>query len=73
MSTKATVGKLRQQCALSDADQPIVIVSDDPEIKALHLEVVEVFPDTTGPDGEWGSTFKVKVRRPGSDCGPDDS
>ncbi len=60
-----TVGKLRQQSALCDANRRVVLVSSDPEVSKLlkFLEVVDMFPDTTN---EYGSnsepTFKIHVR-----------
>ncbi len=62
---KANVGELRQQSALADADRPVIISSDDEELKTLlgtrKLRVVEFYPDTTDGDGKWNSTFKIKV------------
>ncbi len=60
---EANVGSLREQSALCDADRRLVIVSDDPEVKALCLQVVKVYPDTTDEHGRYVSTFKIKVRR----------
>lgn len=62
---KARVGELRQQSALADSDRPVIIISDDDELKGLlgarKLRVVEFYPDTTDGDGKWNSTFKIKV------------
>ncbi len=62
---RANVGELRQQSALADADRPVIIISDDEELKVLlggrKLRVVEFYPDTTDGEGKWNSTFKIKV------------
>jgi len=65
MSDTNTVGGMRQQAAYSDSDRPIVIVSDDPDIKELDLEVVETYPDTTDQYDTFpnGGTFKIKIRK----------
>ncbi len=62
---KTTVGSLRQQTALSDADRRVVLVTDDKELAPLisDLEIVEFYPDTTDERGNWNSTFKIQVRR----------
>ena len=49
-----TVGTLRQATALDRSDSPVVIVSDNPKVNRLDLEVTEVYPETDG-------TFKIKV------------
>jgi len=61
---KCTVGKLRQQAALTAADNRIVLVVRDPktdEIKATNFQVISCYPDTTDEHGEWGSTFKIEI------------
>ena len=62
---RANVGELRQQSALADADRPVIIISDDEELKVLlggrKLRVAEFYPDTTDGEGKWNSTFKIKV------------
>lgn len=61
-----TVGDLRQRTALSNANNPVIIISDDKDLP--DLEVVEVYPDTVDGKGHWGSTFKIKVKRASSAC-----
>lgn len=62
-----SVGALRQQSALCDADRPIVLVSSDPLVQALlnQLEVVRVYPDTTDQNRSFdnGGTFKIEVSK----------
>ena len=47
---KKDVGTLRQQTALADTDQPIIISSDDPELSEFlagrELVVVDFYPVT---------------------------
>ena len=64
MSVTNKVGGMRQQAAYSDSDRPIVIVSNDPSVEQMDLEVVRTFPDTTDQFGHFvkGGTFKVEVR-----------
>jgi hypothetical protein len=61
-----SVGKLRQQSALCDADRRVVLVSDDPQVskllQSLGLEVVRFYPDTTNEHGTFEPTFKIQVR-----------
>lgn len=61
----ATVGDLRSQSALAESQRPVIVVTDDDDLKELisSLEVVEVYPDTTDGQRNWNSTFKIKVRR----------
>lgn len=60
-----TVGDVRQQTALQDAGEPVVLATQDPELRALvtSLRIVAVYPDTVTGDGEWKSCFKVEVVR----------
>ncbi len=62
---ETNVGTLRQQSALSAADRPVIIITDDAKLEKLlggkRLKVVEFYPDTTDFDGAWRATFKVKV------------
>lgn len=53
---RTVVSELRHQTAYCSANYPVVIVSDDPEISKLQLQVVEFYPDTDGK-------FKVKVEK----------
>lgn len=62
----STVGKLRQQSALCDANRRVVLVSTDPVISSLlsTLEVVDIFPDTTNENHSFDEpTFKIEVGR----------
>jgi hypothetical protein len=52
---KPVVGELRAQAAYKSSDSPVVIVSADPAVQKLNLQVVEFYPDTDG-------TFKIKVQ-----------
>ncbi|HEV3059736.1 MAG TPA: hypothetical protein VGY48_15905 [Vicinamibacterales bacterium] len=58
-----TVGQMRQQSALADADTPIVLVSKNNAVLQLirGLKVVRVYPDTTDAEGNWSGTFKIEV------------
>lgn len=60
-----TVGELRQQTAFQDASAPVVLVTGDPELRALldTLRVVQVYPDTWSSGGEWKGCFKVEIVR----------
>jgi hypothetical protein len=70
---EANVGTLRQQSALCDADRPVIAITDDENLRILlggrKLQVVEFYPDTTDGDGEFNSTFKVKVSLEGETAG----
>ncbi len=59
------VGGMREKAALSPSDRPIVIVSHDPAINELDLEVVETYPDTTDQYDVFvkGGTFKIRVKK----------
>jgi hypothetical protein len=59
------VGNMRFQAAYCDGKTPVILVSDDPEVKALlrGLKVVRSYPDTTDSDGAWNSSFKIQVER----------
>lgn len=61
-----TVGQLRQQSALVDADTPIVLVSKNHAVMQLirGLKVVRVYPDTTDAEGNFSGTFKIEVDEP---------
>ncbi len=61
-----TVGKLRQQSALCDADRRVVLVASsmDPDIAKIlsTLEVECFYPDTTNEKGSFDEpTFKIRV------------
>lgn len=56
-----TVGDLRQQAALSDADRAVIIVTDDKDLPPM--KVTSVFPDTVDEHGNWRPVFKIKVER----------
>jgi hypothetical protein len=60
-----TVGELRQNCALSGADDRIELVctSDDPEVRAFvgRLVVFRAFPDTRSRDGSIRSVLRIEV------------
>lgn len=60
-----TLGTLRTQTAYANAQTPVIIVSKDPDIRALDLQVMEVYPDTTDAEGERvpTGTFKLKIVR----------
>ena len=60
---KNTLGALRQQAALSDADKRIIIVSNNPAIQKLDLQMISTYPDTVDNDGKWidGGVFKIQV------------
>lgn len=59
------VGALRQQSAFADSKTPLIVICDDEALKKLldgiRLEVVEFYPDTTDGNGNWKSSFKIKV------------
>jgi hypothetical protein len=59
----STVGKLRQQTALCDADRRVVLVTKDAELAKLltRVSVVGCYPDTTDEHGNWTGTFKIEV------------
>jgi hypothetical protein len=57
------VGRLRERTALQYHDTRVAIVSDDPDIKLLNLQVVEFYSDTVDEHGNSRSTFKIKVRK----------
>jgi hypothetical protein len=66
--SRADVGRLREQSALSPADTQVVVVSKDPDIANLlkHWRVVAVYPDTTDAEGRWvqgKGTFKIELAR----------
>ena len=62
-----TVGTLRMQSAIADADRPVVAVTEDETLRVLlgnrRLVVVSVYPDTNdGADaGLYRPTFKVEL------------
>ncbi len=59
-----SVGKLREQSALCDARQRVVLISSDPLVSAIlaNLEVIDFFPDTTNENGSFNEpTFKIRV------------
>lgn len=60
-----SVGKLRQQTALQDANTPVVIVVKDEVLKKLlgnhRLVTVSAYPDTTDASGNWNSSFKIEI------------
>lgn len=60
---QGTVGHMRQQSALVDADTPIILVTKNEALKVLikNVKVVRVYPDTTDAEGNWTGTFKVEV------------
>jgi hypothetical protein len=62
---RVTVGNLRQQTALMDAYEPVVVIVKDERLKALlegsELVVKRVYPDTTDADGDWTPTFKIEI------------
>lgn len=60
-----TVGAMRQQSALCNADREIVLVTDDETLSQLvaSLVVEKTYPDTCDEFGNWRSTFKIKVRK----------
>ena len=62
---KTNAGTLRQQSALLDADTPIIIVTEDKELRKFlqgrNIKVVEFYPDTTDGEGNFNRTFKIKV------------
>jgi len=62
--SRATVGLIRQQSALCDADRRVVLVSSDPEVSRIlaQLEITDIFPDTTNERGSFSEpTFKIRV------------
>ena len=61
---KCTVGKLREQTALSPADIRVALVMRNPEtgeMEATGFRVVDCYPDTTNERGEWKAVFKIEV------------
>lgn len=60
---EATVGDLRQQTALCNADRRVVLVQrlSDGSCKATSYRVVSVYPDTTDEHGKWISSFKIEI------------
>jgi hypothetical protein len=58
-----TVGEIRQQTALSDADRRVVLVTKNEELLSLvkKARVVRCYPDTTDECGNWNATFKIEV------------
>jgi len=58
MDKLLTVGKLREQTALCDADTPVIVLVDG---KPTHLVLRSAYPDTTDGDGNWNSTFKIEA------------
>lgn len=61
-----SVGKLRQQSALCDANRRVVLVSSDPEVRKIlsQLEVVRFYSDTTDENHSFSEpTFKIEVGR----------
>lgn len=63
-------GELRAQSAYSDAKRPVVIVTEDEELKKMLLDrgvrlvVTQFYPDTTDAEGKFsnpGGTFKIAV------------
>lgn len=56
------VGELRSQCAYQDGKTPVIVITNDPQLRHLKLRVVQFFPDTQAwPGGPWGSVFKIKI------------
>jgi len=64
---KGTIGHMRQQSALVDADTPIILVSKNRAVMALikGLKVVATYPDTTDADGNWTGAFKIEIDEQG--------
>lgn len=62
---ETNLGSLRQRSAFADSKTPVIIISDDEALKKLlsgkKIEVVEFYPDTTDGNGQWNSSFKIKV------------
>ncbi len=62
----ANVGELRAQAAYTDSQTPVIVITDDEELRKLlggrKLVVAEFYPDTTDGDGHFNRSFKVKVR-----------
>lgn len=60
---QCTVGKLRQQTALSEADRRVVLVTKNEKLLPLvkQARVVRCYPDTTDENGNWNGTFKIEV------------
>jgi hypothetical protein len=58
-----TVGRLREQSALQDADTPIILVSKSPELNAMLkvLKVVRVYPDLNILENGAVSVFKIEI------------
>lgn len=54
-----TVGMLRMQCALMDADTPVQLVGLEGILKDLFL--TECYPDATDKNGKWSRTFTIVV------------
>ena len=63
--TNGTVGELRQNCALSSADDRVEIVTTDTDSKVRtlvgRLVVRRIYPDTQSRDGSFRSVLKIEV------------
>lgn len=60
---ECTVGQLRQQSALCDADRRVILVQRNRDGKLVRTpyRVVRCYPDTTDEHGNFNSTFKLEV------------
>lgn len=62
---ETNVGNLRQRSARCDANEPVIVVTDDEKLERLlngcKMRVVEFYPSTTFGDGKPSSTFKIKI------------
>lgn len=61
---KLTVGMLREQTALCDADTEVVLVIRNLNSilePAVNSELIGFYPDTVDEKGDWKRTFKIVV------------
>lgn len=58
------VSDLRKATVYAEHDRPVCLVSDDPKVRDMlaMLELVEIYPDTTDENGNWGRAVKIKVK-----------
>lgn len=63
MSHHDTVGVLRRQAAMSNANRKVIVVSSHPTVASLDLQVVGCYPDTVDHQGNHvdGGVFKIQV------------